>query len=281
LVLFDGCYSGGLSRSLPSAKRPIGERPDLFSDFSLEGRLVLAAAAESQEAFESAELEHGVFTFCVIEGLRGAADQNGDLRITAWELYEYVAASVSDRVRRERGAVQVPQLSGEGEVRVLLATASRPPFAAFSYDPEIPYAGAAVRFVDQSRIDRGPATHAWSFGDGATSNEASPSHAYESPGDYAVELRVTDAHGDSASRASTIRVAPPGRVISVERVTGAVLLSLGEENGVRVGDRFDVPDAPCRLQVVELVGGDTATCRLQSGSLPAVDAVVRPVTLEE
>ncbi|MDD5647037.1 MAG: PKD domain-containing protein, partial [Candidatus Bipolaricaulis sp.] len=281
LVLFDGCYSGGLSRSLPSSKRPIGERPDLFSDFSLEGRLVLSAAAESQEAFESPELGHGVFTFYVIEGLRGAADLNADLRVTAWELYEYVAASVSERVRRERGAVQEPQLSGEGEVRVLLATASRPPLAAFSYGPEIPYAGAPVRFADQSRIDRGPATYAWLFGDGATSSAASPSHAYESPGDYGVELRVTDARGESASRTARIRVAPAGRVVSVDDPTGAVLISLGEENGVRTGDRFDVADAACRLQVVELIGGDAAACRLLTGGLPTVGAVVQSVSPEE
>ncbi|MDD4904145.1 MAG: hypothetical protein PHX77_06590, partial [Candidatus Bipolaricaulis sp.] len=108
-----------------------------------------------------------------------------------------------------------------------------------------------------------------------------PSHAYESPGDYGVELRVTDARGDSASRTARIRVAPAGRVVSVDDPTGAVLISLGEENGVRTGDRFDVADAACRLQVVELIGGDAAACRLLTGGLPTVGAVVQSVSPEE
>jgi len=274
LVLFDGCYSGGLSRSLPSSKRPIGERPDLFSDFSLEGRLVLSAASESQEAFESPDVGHGVFTFCVLEGLRGAADLNGDLRVTAWELYEYVAEAVSERVRRERGAVQEPQLSGEGEVRVLLATAHRPPAVAFTYDPEVPYAGAQVTFADQTHVDRAPATYSWSFGDGVTSTEPSPSHVYERPGEYAVELRVTDSRGAAATAASRVAVVPAGRVVSVD-AAGAVLVSLGEENGIRVGDRLEAAETACELEVVELIGGDVAACRIVSGEPPAAGAAVR------
>ncbi|MDX6657240.1 MAG: hypothetical protein QOH62_2033 [Solirubrobacteraceae bacterium] len=38
----------------------------------------------------------------------------------------------------------------------------------------------------------------WSFGDGATSDEASPAHTYAQPGSYAVTLTVTDAEGCSA-----------------------------------------------------------------------------------
>ncbi|MEN6368893.1 MAG: PKD domain-containing protein [Thermotogota bacterium] len=277
LVLFDGCYSGGLSRSLPSSKRPIGDRPDLFSDFALEGRLVLSAAAEAQEAFESPELGHGVFTYCVIEGLRGAADLNGDLRVTAWELYEYVARAVPERVRRERGAVQEPQLAGEGEVRVLLATADRPPVVAFTYGPDLPYAGVSVRFADQTRVSRTPASYAWSFGDGTTSTNPSPIHTYAVEGEYVIELRVTDARGIAGSATSHVAVGPAGRVLSIDATTGAVLVSLGEGNGLRMGDRLESSAGPCELEVVELVGGDTAACRVVRGDLPAVGDSLRPV----
>ena len=37
--------------------------------------------------------------------------------------------------------------------------------------------------------------YAWSFGDGSTSTQASPSHDYASAGTYAVTLRVTDSRG--------------------------------------------------------------------------------------
>lgn len=277
LVLFDGCYSGGLSRSLPSSKRPIGDRPDLFSDFALEGRLVLSAAAEAQEAFESPELGHGVFTYFVIEGLRGAADLNGDLRVTAWELYEYVARAVPERVRRERGAVQEPQLAGEGEVRVLLATADQPPAAAFTYGPDLPYAGALVRFADQTRVARTPVTYAWSFGDGATSTDSSPTHAYVVEGEYTVELRVTDSRGMAGNATSHVAVGPAGQVLSIDAATGSILVSLGEENGLRAGDRFESSGGRSELEVVELVGGGTAACRILRGDPPAVGDTLHPL----
>ncbi|MBI0583289.1 MAG: PKD domain-containing protein [Methanomassiliicoccus sp.] len=38
----------------------------------------------------------------------------------------------------------------------------------------------------------GPFTYLWDFGDGSTSDVANPSHVYDTPGDYTVNLTVTD-----------------------------------------------------------------------------------------
>jgi PKD repeat protein len=35
----------------------------------------------------------------------------------------------------------------------------------------------------------------WAFGDGATSTNAQPTHTYDVPGTYTVELTVTEANG--------------------------------------------------------------------------------------
>ena len=58
---------------------------------------------------------HGVFTFCMLEGLKGAADDpaenssaNGDSIVTLGELMDYV----DERVRRETKAAQHPDTSG-------------------------------------------------------------------------------------------------------------------------------------------------------------------------
>jgi uncharacterized caspase-like protein len=48
---------------------------------------------------------HGVFTYALLEGLRGQADTNADSFITAGELFAYVR----DRVRLERGFKQNPR----------------------------------------------------------------------------------------------------------------------------------------------------------------------------
>lgn len=52
----------------------------------------------------------------------------------------------------------------------------------------------------------GTLTLRWEFGDGASSTEAAPSHAYQSPGDYQVTLTVTNEDGASVSGTFTVQV---------------------------------------------------------------------------
>jgi uncharacterized caspase-like protein len=63
---------------------------------------------------ELPELGHGIFTYYLTEGLRGAGDLNRDGIVSLQELYEYVEAQV---VRKSRavGGKQHPLLKGEQE----------------------------------------------------------------------------------------------------------------------------------------------------------------------
>jgi PKD domain-containing protein len=69
--------------------------------------------------------------------------------------------------------------------------------------------GMMVKFTDTSRSGRGGAklvAWRWDFGDGSPrSTKRSPDHTYTTPGDHAVELRVTDANGltDTVSHSVT------------------------------------------------------------------------------
>ena len=66
-----------------------------------------------------------------------------------------------------------------------------------------------VWFFDHSvRAD----THAWNFGDGATSTEISPPHTFANPGTYTVTLHVTGVGG--ASDASTLITVLPADTLS-------------------------------------------------------------------
>ena len=122
LVFFDSCYSGGLSRSLTPGEQSESEAPDLFTDLALEGRLILSASEEGSDAFESPQLEHGVFTYFLLQGLRGAADLNEDGHVTVWELHEHTRQTVPDFVLEERGERQIPQLIGEGDARIMVSS---------------------------------------------------------------------------------------------------------------------------------------------------------------
>mgnify|MGYP003110602897 FL=1 len=56
---------------------------------------LIAATAKGQLATESSLLGHGVFTYSIVEGLRGNADRAPtDGRVTASELAAYTAAGV-------------------------------------------------------------------------------------------------------------------------------------------------------------------------------------------
>lgn len=262
LVFFDGCYSGGLSRSLPSGQRPIGEAPDIFKDFSLEGRLVLSASGETEEAFESPALGHGVFTHFVLEGLRGSADLNGDRHITAWELYEFLLAEVPAFVRRERGANQTPHIVGEGDVRVLVAAQPLAVVAAFSYGPTVPFAGGPTVFRDET-IEPHDISQ-WTFGDGATSSRPTPVHVYEEPGEYSVTLSVIGSSGVLSEATHTVTVASSGRIIEENQALWVV--SLGRRNGIEIGDQLTVLRGEelkplATLQVIELLEGNAAVCQ--------------------
>jgi hypothetical protein len=54
----------------------------------------------------------------------------------------------------------------------------------------------------------GSGSHTWTFGDGSSSTESSPSHRYESPGPFTIQLRSVNAHGvDVAERVVNLRCA--------------------------------------------------------------------------
>ena len=286
LVFFDSCYAGGLSRSLPPGRRSAGDDQDWFGDLRLEGRLLLAASSEGEEAFESPELEHGVFTHFLLEGLGGAADLNADYHVTVWELYEYVAAAVPDFVDAERGEPQHPQLLGEGETRIILSLRDRPLTAEFSYCPPVPYAGGPVVFSDETASPNA-AERKWSFGDATSGSGSRVEHTYGEGGTYNVALVVSSEEGDLSEALIEVRVEPAGRVILVDEAANRALISLGARNGVNVGDRFAVvrgsgdAQEEATLEVIELIDEDRAACRISEG-LAAVrlDEAIVPIDVE-
>ncbi len=256
LVFFDSCYSGGLSRSLVPGARATGDVSDVFGDFQLEGRLVLSASQESQDAFESPQLEHGVLTHFLLEGLAGSADLNGDGYVTAWELFGYVREEVPPFVEAERGETQIPQLIGEGESRIVLAQSPAALPLTFSYSPAIPFVGAPVTFRSESdaQVERG--SLGWTFGDGTTADGIEVTHLYTEPGSYTVQHTLLDGT-DSVTAMLPLAVDPPASVASID-ASGRLVLTVGRGHGVAVGDRFGVilsseTGASSLLPVLEVV----------------------------
>lgn len=270
LVFFDSCYSGGLSRSLTPGSRATGDAMDVFSDFRLEGRLVLSASSENQDAFESPQLEHGVLTHFLLQGLDGAADLNVDGHVTVWELFEHVRSEVPPFVQAERGEIQLPQLLGQGDTRVVLTRS--PEVLDFSYCPAIPLVGAAVVFRSQSNAE--PDTLHWDFGDGTTSTGEDVIHHFASPGTYSVQLQATGDVGTQRIKTLPVTVTSWATIVGFADDPSQVIVSAGRQHGLVLGDRLallpsqqqeDTELQPA-LDVVELIGEDTAICQILRSS---------------
>jgi PKD repeat protein len=69
--------------------------------------------------------------------------------------------------------------------------------ATFSADRRFVKSGQAVTFYPQVAGGFTPYSYQWDFGDGKTSNEENPVHAYNSNKDYTVTLVVTDDKGNT------------------------------------------------------------------------------------
>lgn len=113
VFLADTCFSGAAAEpgsrgiSVPGRTlRAITFRsaPHLPSG---KGCAILTASKDTEAAQERSELGHGLFSYYVLQGLRGAADANHDHVVTVDELYNYVQTMVS----RATGGAQTPQIN--------------------------------------------------------------------------------------------------------------------------------------------------------------------------
>jgi len=84
------------------------------------------------------------------------------------------------------------------------------PSAGFVYSPEGPVVNETVTFSNTT-TGVAPFTFAWDFGDGATSTDESPTHAYGAAGTYTVTLTATNAVGTD-NEAQDITVVPQGQL---------------------------------------------------------------------
>lgn len=94
-----------------------------------------------------------------------------------------------------------------------VAPAQPPVVAAFVFSPNAPATGQSIAFTDQSTGT--PIFWQWNFGDGTTSTQQNPTHAYATPGSYAVTLVVANSIStSSATRAvNVISAAVPYRAL--------------------------------------------------------------------
>ncbi|KZN35107.1 S8 family serine peptidase [Pseudoalteromonas luteoviolacea] len=111
-------------------------------------------------------------------------------------------------------------LTGIGEVSEV------PPVAGFEFTKN----GLDVTFTDTSTDSNDDiVSRAWDFGDGNTSTEQNPVHAFAASGDYQVALTVTDSQGNTNTTTQTVSVSSDNPQLEVVRVNKSRLGSIRVE----------------------------------------------------
>ncbi len=107
LVILDACQSGGSTGVL--AQRGATEEKALAQLSRSSGVHVLAAAGSEQYASEFGNLGHGLFTFVILDALKGKADGSPeDGKVTIYELKSFVDDQVPELSKKYRGQPQYP-----------------------------------------------------------------------------------------------------------------------------------------------------------------------------
>jgi len=105
-VFLDTCYSGATrSEEMLVAARPV--MIEVQEQLIPNNFTVFSASANNEIASVFKEAEHGLFSYFLMKGLEGEADENGDEQITNGELHAFINQKVS------RQANQTTQLSGD------------------------------------------------------------------------------------------------------------------------------------------------------------------------
>lgn len=119
VFIADACYSGGSGGRTISVADTRANIGDGFLDRVVSGRgkVIITASAANEVSVEKDEMQHGVFTYYLLEGLRGKADLDRDSMITVDEAYRYVY----EQVPRATGQEQHPVKKGTVEGNVVLS----------------------------------------------------------------------------------------------------------------------------------------------------------------
>jgi hypothetical protein len=202
LLVLDACRSGALTRvkggtPIPPFEIRASER------VPGEGAVFLTSSAAAEDSQESDEIRGSFFTHALVSGLLGAADADGDGRVTLDEVYRHAYAATLRSSSRTFAGLQHPtfhyDVRGHGDV-VLSTLAGSDRSRAWLALPQ-----GATWLVFQGSAD-GPVVAEIGNGDPAR-------RLYVRAGTYFVRGRAPDALLEGTQEA------PPGASVAVDPAT--------------------------------------------------------------
>jgi WD40 repeat protein len=107
LFMLDACQSGAALESAAS-KRGLEEERAIAQLARSTGTFWITASGSQQFATEIEKLGHGIFTYTILEGLKGSADGNKDGKLSVRELSVYIEDQVPVLTEQYKGSAQYP-----------------------------------------------------------------------------------------------------------------------------------------------------------------------------
>ena len=117
VTFLDSCYSAATVERKNRTRSLVTEIP--WDKFSGEGQVTISASDGTQLSLELDAYEHGVFTYFLLQGLRGQADANADGIVDVDEIWDYVKYQVTDTAR-QAGNSQTPVFQGSATAGIPL-----------------------------------------------------------------------------------------------------------------------------------------------------------------
>lgn len=128
LVILDACQTGAIS-NVKGVVPTSDFSHNFVSGLNTAGMAIMASSSASELSQESLRLEGSFFTHHLVVGLRGAADENRDGRVTLSEVYQYAYNNtLTDTAKTAVGKQHVTletELQGKGEMVLTQPSTSR------------------------------------------------------------------------------------------------------------------------------------------------------------
>jgi hypothetical protein len=115
IFIADTCYSGASGgRTITAAKTRANLSEKFYERISRgKGRVIISSCSANEISKEDDNLQHGVFSYYMLEGLKGRADQDGDGIITVSELFSYISRKVPQASDQDQHPVKKGETEGE------------------------------------------------------------------------------------------------------------------------------------------------------------------------
>jgi hypothetical protein len=115
IFIADTCYSGASGgRTMVASKTRANLSDKFYERISKgKGRVIISSCSANEVSKEDDNLKHGVFSYYMLEGLKGRADQDGDGIITVSELFSYISRKVPEASGQDQHPVKKGETEGE------------------------------------------------------------------------------------------------------------------------------------------------------------------------